>query len=156
MKTITTTTTVLIIFVIAIVVTIVVSTITTHDSKGVTEDKPADYKLTVKELYKAYNPNEIPGELKYTNKILVVTGFFKRLSLRSNINVTLISLDEKSIIFCNFKKNETNIKLLERLKKFDKVTVKGLYKRDACCSTFYLTYCMLVTSEKGETDADSL
>lgn len=155
MKTVTTTT-ILIIFIIVIVVMIVVSIITTHDSKGITEDKPADYKLNVKELYKAYNPNEIPGELKYTNKILVVTGFFKRLSLHSNINVTLISLDEKSIIFCNFKKNETNIKLLEHLKKFDKVTIRGLYKRDPCCSTFSLTYCTLVTSEKGEANADSL
>ena len=115
-----------------------------QENKEVTkEDGHIDYIVNIDEFIPAFKPNMLPGDLKYSDKIIVITGTFNQICTSpTEITVSLVS-SSCNYVFCKFEKNQENIEKLKDLREPTKITIKGKCYISFC--TIKLKLCSLIT-----------
>jgi len=83
------------------------------------KDKVIDFKLTAKVLSDAFNKDEVKAIVKYDNKNVEVTGFYKKTTVLYN-DEFVVSFNVGDVK-CKFKKGDD----IQNLKKGEKFTVVG-------------------------------
>ena len=94
------------------------------------ELRPAEVELTVSELYKAYENDDIAAGERFSNKILRITGVVSLIDVKNICDMHYIRLtgsegDLMQSVQCMFDKNYAS--LLCQLEKGQVVTVQGRY-----------------------------
>lgn len=92
--------------------------------------EPADIELTVGEVLKAYEENDIDADAKFINKTLRITGTVSLVDIKEGLNIQYIRLtgnsgDPWQSMQCMF--DSKYIKAFEQLEKGQTITVQGRY-----------------------------
>jgi hypothetical protein len=110
------------------------------------ELEQADIELTVEEILKAYEEDDVAADAKFINKILRVTGIISLVEIKEGLDIQFIRLtgdgdDPWQSIQCMFEKKQ--ILALQQLEKGKTVTVQGRY--NGSIIAIRMIDCILVT-----------
>lgn len=111
--------------------------------KNLDRVKP-DFVVTATDLIKEFENNEASASLKYTGKVLEITGIIKEISEGENnsSNIKLLSGSEFSSVICTFPDK----KAVEGLESGSEITIRG-----ECAGyllDFLMNNCVLVSQKQ--------
>ena len=90
--------------------------------------KPVDFKLTARELFQAYDQNEVAADEKYEGKVLEISGRVEDIGkdITDTIYVTLEAGGGSGFFSVQCYFADTHASDAAKLSKGDGITVKGL------------------------------